>query len=227
MSPDPPRAVFWECGECGLRYVEAPWQAWRGRRCPHCGGPAAAAAVVASSEPEMESAPAPSPASGPRLAVLLDNLRSAYNVGAAFRTADGAGVAHLYLGGMTPAPPHRGIAKTALGAERHVPWSRHPNGVRLAAALQAEGWVLWALEAVPEAVPLGWLLAREVPERLLLVVGNEVAGVDPALLARADAVVSLPMQGFKRSLNVASALAAALYAVRLGVSGACGKAAAA
>ena len=212
MKDELPLGVFRQCTLCGFRFVEAPLQESPAVRCPRCGGHAPVAATVAA--PNSESLTSPSP-TAPQIAILLDNIRSAYNVGAAFRTADGAGVAHLYLGGITPAPPHRGIAKTALGAEQHVAWSSHPNGVRLVRQLRAEGWTVWALEATTHALPLQRLLRASRPSRLLLVAGNEVAGVDPAILAQADAIAALPMEGYKRSLNVASALAAAIYAFRL------------
>ncbi len=212
MKNEPVIGVFRECTACGFRYAEAPLQTPAADRCPRCGGYAGVAAVVRAA---ATANPPPEPPRT-RLAVLLDNIRSAYNVGSAFRTADGAGVEHLYLTGITPAPPHRGISKTALGAERSVSWSHHPNSLRLVADLQAQGWVLWAVETAPAAVPLAKVLKSPLPDRLLLALGNEIAGVDPGLLAMADAVVALPMAGRKRSLNVATALAAVVYGLRLG-----------
>jgi len=206
--------IFWACPVCGFRYVEAPVAGQRGQICPRCGASARVVAQVPALSEEASPLPAPPPPAL-SLAVLLDNIRSAYNVGAAFRAADGAGVSKLYLGGITPKPTHRQVAKTALGAERHVPWEAVPNGPRMAAALQAAGWTVWALEATPRAQWLTAALPTPRPQRLLLVVGNEVAGVDPALLDLADAVVALPMWGYKRSLNVATALTAALYVLRL------------
>ena len=208
-----PIGIFWECRACGFRFVEAPLQSQATtRQCPICGGEAAIAAAVYPQPTNPTAHPSPTPHS--TIALLLDNLRSAYNVGSAFRTADGAGIAHLYLTGITPAPPHRGISKTALGAEHTVPWSKHPNAPQLAARLRAEGWTIWAMEAAPSAIPLRSMLKGKLPKRLLLAFGNEVAGIDPTLLNLADAVVSLPMFGAKESLNVASALAAAVYAIR-------------
>ncbi len=215
-------SIFWECTRptCGFRYVEVPSEgadgpnALQGSVCPRCGAPARQAAVQPLPARESSAARVP-PRPSPTLALLLDNFRSAYNVGAAFRTADAAGVAHIYLAGISPAPPHPAVAKTALGAEQTVPWSQHPNAPRLAARLKQAGWQLWALETHPQAVRLETLLTRPLPPKLLLAFGNEVAGLDPSLIAQADAVVALPMWGFKHSLNVAAAIAASLYVLRL------------
>jgi len=145
-------------------------------------------------------------------AVLLDNLRSAWNVGAIFRIADAAGYGHLYLTGITPTPPHPNVAKVALGAEASVAWSYHPDAVALAQTLRAQGWTLWALEVVPEAEPLP--VGQPVPEEpWAWLIGHEVTGLDPDLLALAHRVWALPMHGRKRSLNAAMAFAAAAYRV--------------
>ncbi len=213
------QSIFWECTQptCGFRYVEViDTVAPRGMTCPRCGAPARQAVIQALPAREIPTPPsARRQPPSPTVALLLDNFRSAYNVGAAFRTGDAAGVVHIYLTGISPPPTHPAVAKTALGAEKAAPWSWHPNAPQLAEALQAKGWRLWVLETVPQAVSLGSLLTQPLPQKLLLAFGNEIAGVDPALLAQADAVVALPMWGYKRSLNVASTIAASLYAVRL------------
>ncbi len=135
----------------------------------------------------------------PPVRAVLDNLRSAWNVGSLFRTADAAGFQHLHLCGITPTPPHEGIAKTALGAEQVVPWSYHPDAVDVLERLRWEGWTLWALETEGEP----WHLDMAVPDTpLAVVVGNERAGIDPHALALCHRVVTLPMRGVKRSLNV-------------------------
>ena len=134
---------------------------------------------------------------------LLDSVRSLFNVGSIFRSADGAGFAHLYLCGFTPTPANPRLAKTALGAERTVPWSHHNNNLDLATQLLAAGATLWALETTPAAVSL--FAVRPPPGPLVLVVGNEVTGVDPGLLALCTQAVAIPMHGHKRSLNVATA----------------------
>ncbi len=102
----------------------------------------------------VEPQPAPQPGSAPRLEVLLDNVRSAWNVGAMFRTADGLGVAKLHLCGITPTPENASVQKTALGAEQSVEWAYSRNGLDAALALKAEGYSLWALEQDERAEPL-------------------------------------------------------------------------
>jgi tRNA G18 (ribose-2'-O)-methylase SpoU len=147
--------------------------------------------------------------------LLLDNWRSLFNVGAAFRTADGAGVRHLYLCGITATPDtQRKLAKTALGAEQAVPWSYHPDAVQLAAALRDEGAQLWVLERADHAQSLFDINCLPAHSSVVLAAGNEVIGVDPGLVAVADQVIQLPMLGSKQSLNVAVALSIATYWLR-------------
>ena len=213
-------AQFWECTrpECGFRFPEvAEAEALPSTRtCPRCGAPLRPVAQTClEGEPPAPRhvpppAPLPTPTPGARLAVL-DNLRSAWNVGSIFRSADGAGWHHVALAGFTPTPEHPGVAKTALGAERRVPWSAHPNAVRLAAALREAGWALWALETGPRSAPLPAVADEAQRLPLALVVGNEQAGIDPGVLALCDRTVALPMRGHKRSLNVAVAFAVAAY----------------
>jgi tRNA G18 (ribose-2'-O)-methylase SpoU len=159
------------------------------------------------------SAPPDLPARNLTLALLVDNVRSTFNVGSIFRCADGAGVAHLYLCGVTPTPAHRKVAKTALGAQESVGWSYHTNAVDLAAQLKATGWQLWALEESPAAESLFAVQPGPADNRLVLVIGNEVTGVDPGVLARCDRTLSIPMRGAKRSLNVAIAFGIAAYSL--------------
>lgn len=149
--------------------------------------------------------------------LYLDNIRSAYNVGAIFRTADGAGVHRIYLGGYTPQPRDRfgrvqsTIAKTSLGACESMPWEPVPTSAAVATlrALQQAHFAIVVLEQTSASVPLNHLSPLE---RVVYVVGNEVDGVAPSLIAVADAVVHLPMYGFKESLNVATATGIMLYA---------------
>jgi len=201
--------VIWECAAagCRLRFPAAAHEAVNGR-CPRCGG---AAAIVRRLAPPAEP-PASSPGLRLPLAALLDNVRSLFNVGSIFRSADGAGLAHLFLCGVTPTPAHPKLAKTALGAEQHLAWSHHRNGVALAETLRASGHVLWALETGGAAVSIFDIEAPPLP--LVLVVGNEVTGVDPDLLALCARCVSIPMAGRKQSLNVATAFGIAAVILR-------------
>lgn len=150
-------------------------------------------------------------------AILLDNIRSTYNVGSILRTADGAGVRYLHLCGITPTPDNPKVAKTALGAEQSVRWTHHRNGVTAARMLRAQGSQLWALEIAPCAVSLFDAVADLPPVPLVLVVGNERIGVDPGILALCEQVVALPMAGVKHSLNVATAFGIAVYTLRYGM----------
>lgn len=145
---------------------------------------------------------------------LLDNVRSALNVGSIFRTAEGLGVHHIYLGGITPTPESPSVRKASLGADRSLSWSHHPNGLYLIGALKKRRYRICVLEHLPTSQALGAApIARKPSSRLLLVVGNEVTGVDPAILELADDLVCIPMSGQKVSLNVGAAFAIAVYSV--------------
>jgi tRNA G18 (ribose-2'-O)-methylase SpoU len=182
--------------------------------CPRCGAPVRAAANEFANQKQLPHFLAPG---GPEVEALLDNIRSMFNVGAMFRTADGAGLRRLHLCGITPPPGNPGVAKTSLGAEQTVAWEYHPNALEAAQALKAQGLRVWALEGTARSQSLFELPDLPGPP-VLLVVGNELSGVDPGLLALCDQVIAIPMQGAKRSLNVAIAFAVATYFLRLGVN---------
>lgn len=150
------------------------------------------------------------------LILVLDNLRSTLNVGSIFRTADGAGVEHIYCGGTTPTPEHPKIRKTSLGAESLTSWSYWPNAVQLVSDFKAAGNLILALETTPHSISL-----FELPSAVLhsvrpviLVMGNEISGIDPGILEIADHVLSIPMAGSKTSLNVAVSAGIALYTLK-------------
>lgn len=141
-------------------------------------------------------------------AVLLDNVRSMYNVGAFFRTADAAAVEKLWLCGISAHPPQRAIAKTALGAERQVTWEHAWDPVPVAERLRGAGYEIAAVETALHSVDLfDW--APRFP--VCLVFGHEVDGVRSELLALADTFVRIPMLGLKHSLNVATAGGVVIY----------------
>ncbi len=141
--------------------------------------------------------------------VLLDNIRSLYNVGSIFRTADGAMVSGLYLCGYTPHPPRREIEKTALGATSTVPWEYNRDPVPVINSLKSRGICICALEHTDRSIPYTSLSPGNFP--LCLVVGNEISGVSPAVLAQADIAIEIPMYGIKQSLNAAVAFGIAVF----------------
>ncbi len=142
------------------------------------------------------------------VAVLLDNVRSLYNVGAFFRTADAVRLERLYLCGITGRPPKRAISKTALGAEERVAWEHAWEPVPLLASLRHRGYEIAAVETGLHAVDLFEWLPR-FP--LCLIFGHEVDGIRPEVSALADTQVRIPMLGTKHSLNVATAGGVVLY----------------
>lgn len=142
------------------------------------------------------------------VSVLLDNVRSLYNVGAFFRTADAAGIEKLYLCGITGQPPKRALTKTALGAEETVAWEHHWEPIPVAASLRERGCEIAAIETTVHAVDLfDW--QPRFPVCVLF--GHEVDGLRPELSALCDTHVRIPMLGTKHSLNVATAGGIVIY----------------
>jgi len=142
------------------------------------------------------------------VAVLLDNVRSMYNVGAFFRTADAAAVEKLYLCGITGHPPKHAISKTALGADETVPWEHAWEPLPVVEKLRAQGYELTAIETTVHAVDLfDW--SPRFP--VCLVFGHEVEGVRPEISSLCDTHVRIPMLGAKHSLNVATAGGVVIY----------------
>jgi tRNA G18 (ribose-2'-O)-methylase SpoU len=141
-------------------------------------------------------------------AVLLDNVRSMYNVGAFFRAADGVGLEKLCLCGITAHPPKKAISKTALGAEETVVWEHDWDALHMMGGLRRSGFQIAAIETRPDAVDLfEWQPRFPV----CVMFGHEVDGLRPELLEMADAHVRIPMLGQKKSLNVATAGGVVLY----------------
>ena len=148
------------------------------------------------------------------VAALLDNIRSAWNVGSILRSADGFGFSHAYLCGITPTADHEAVTKTSLGAEDSVPWSYHKDAVKLVRGLKSEGWRVCSLEDDARAMEITHafgVTSRVQPA--VLIVGNEVTGVDPELLDLCDQIFYIPMRGEKRSFNVAIAFGIAAFAL--------------
>lgn len=157
-----------------------------------------------------------------QLVLIAHNLRSTHNVGSLLRTAEGLGVQRVYLTGYTPYPAlandtrlpheavklHKQIQKTALGAEASLAWTYKPDIQAAIARLKADGFVVAGLEQAANAVLLPEFAP---PERLALIVGREVEGIETEVLAACDVVLEIPMFGKKESFNVVQAAAMALY----------------
>jgi 23S rRNA (guanosine2251-2'-O)-methyltransferase len=157
-----------------------------------------------------------------QIVLIAHNLRSTHNVGSLLRTADGLGVTTVYFTGYTPYPLaagddrlpyiaqklHKQIAKTALGAENSVAWRHESDIFTIMENLKREGFTIAALEQTPHAVPL---TEFKPPDKLAMIVGREVEGIEPEILQAAGLAVVIPMSGKKESYNVAIAAAIALY----------------
>ena len=142
------------------------------------------------------------------VAVLLDNVRSLYNVGAFFRTGDAAGIEKLYLAGITGFPPKKALTKTALGSDERLPWEHALDPIPMIGALRERQYEIAAIETNLHSVDLfDWRPAFPV----CLVFGHEVDGIRLEVLERCDTHVRIPMLGLKHSLNVATAGGVAIY----------------
>ena len=136
--------------------------------------------------------------------VVLDNVRSAQNVGSFFRTGDAFAIEHIALCGITSTPPNREIHKTALGAEESVAWSYHPTTSECIERLRSEDYRILAIEQVEGAVMLDELEV-DTAKKYALVFGNEVEGVDQAVVDMCDGAIEIPQVGTKHSVNVSVA----------------------
>jgi tRNA G18 (ribose-2'-O)-methylase SpoU len=146
------------------------------------------------------------------VAVILDNIRSAYNIGSIFRTSDAAMIEKLYLTGYTPAPPKKEILKTALGATESVEWEYRENAVDVINELRAKKYRIAALELTENSIPHYTVTQKHFP--LALIVGNEITGVSQRLLDECSDALEIPQFGIKQSLNVAVAYGIAVFELR-------------
>ena len=147
------------------------------------------------------------------LVLVLDNIRSAHNVGSAFRTADAFGVDKIYLGGICPVPPSPELRKVALGAEEVIPSEHVDDVVALVTRLQAEGYTVIAVEQTVHSVKLDEF-QREPGRKFALVFGNEVNGVQQEVVDACDYALEIPQQGTKHSLNVSVSIGVILWGIR-------------
>lgn len=141
---------------------------------------------------------------------VLENIRSAYNVGSVFRTADAFLIEAVYLVGYTAFPPHKEIRKTALGAEETVTWKHFRTSEEAIAELRLKGFQIWAAEQTSESKLLHKFLP-EADKGIAIVFGNEVSGVESSTLALCDGCLEIPQLGMKHSLNIATAAGVVLW----------------
>lgn len=145
------------------------------------------------------------------IVVIAHNIRSLWNVGSFFRTADCFGVEKLYLTGYTATPPRREISKTALGAEDWIKWEYADDPKFIIKKLKIKNYKIVALELTEDAKELK---DYQPSEKICLILGHEVTGVPEELLELADDIVQIPLIGKKESLNVSVALGIALYGLQ-------------
>ena len=195
--------IFYECEnpDCRLRFPGYEgYPRWN--HCPVCRSNTHVVAVVQGTDEQSNQV------NYPRkwlVDALLDNIRSSWNVGSIFRSADGTGIHKIYLCGISPTPEDPKVRKTALGAEENIPWEHSKNGVETAIILKSRGCKLWVLESIAKAVPLFQIELPANNSPVVLIFGNEVSGVDPDIIDLCDQVISIPMVGKKSSYNVATA----------------------
>jgi len=146
------------------------------------------------------------------LYVLLDNIRSSYNVGSIFRTSDGAMIKKLLLCGYTPHPPKKEILKTALGSHESVAWEYHKNPIEIINDLKKKGIKICCLEHTNKSIQYTDVASNSFP--LCMIVGNEVSGVSQELIDLCDFSIEIPQFGIKQSLNVAVAYGVAVFELR-------------
>ncbi|MFH0734595.1 MAG: RNA methyltransferase [bacterium] len=144
--------------------------------------------------------------------VLLDSIRSGYNVGSVFRTSDAAMIEKLLLGGYTPAPPNKEILKTSLGSTESVDWEYIENPIETISDLKTKGFTICALEISENSTPYYNIKYSDFP--ICLIVGNEITGVKQELLDLCDISLEIPQYGIKHSLNAAVAYGISVFELR-------------
>lgn len=143
---------------------------------------------------------------------VLENVRSAYNVGSVFRTSDAFLLQAIYITGYTARPPHKEIKKTALGAEETVEWKYFSDAAAAISDLKQEGYKVYAVEQVKDS----WSLENidfESDEKIAVIFGNEVTGVEQATILSCDGCIEIPQLGMKHSLNIATAAGVVLWEI--------------
>jgi tRNA G18 (ribose-2'-O)-methylase SpoU len=142
--------------------------------------------------------------------VVLENIRSAYNVGSVFRTSDAFLIQSIYIIGYSAKPPHKEIKKTALGAEDTVNWKYFKTSAEAIDTLRSEGFSVFAVEQT-EGSTLLHSIQMEPKDKIAVVFGNEVTGVEQSTIALCDGCIEIPQLGMKHSLNIATAAGVVLW----------------
>lgn len=144
------------------------------------------------------------------IVVVLNNIRSMHNVGSVFRTADAFLLQGIYLCGYTPQPPHRDINKSALGATETVEWKYYQQTTEAVQQLKENGYKVYAIEQVEKSIMLDDFFVNDI-EKIAVVFGNEVTGVEEEVLKLCDASIEIPQLGMKHSLNISVAVGIVLW----------------
>jgi len=142
--------------------------------------------------------------------VLLENIRSAYNVGSVFRTADAFLLESIYICGYTAHPPHKEVRKTALGAEETMNWKYFPTASEAIGDLRKAGYRIYSVEQTLNSQPLQQVRFNK-NEKLAVVFGNEVKGVEQTTIGLTDGCIEIPQLGMKHSLNIATAVGVVIW----------------
>lgn len=143
---------------------------------------------------------------------VLENIRSAYNVGSVFRTADAFLLQAIYITGYTCTPPHKEIKKTALGAEDTVEWNHFANATEAIKSLKENGYTVYAIEQALNSQKLQTLKISS-HEKIAVIFGNEVTGVEQDTILQCDGCIEIPQWGMKHSLNIATAAGVVLWEI--------------
>ena len=143
---------------------------------------------------------------------ILENIRSAYNVGSVFRTADAFLLEAVYLTGYTAKPPHKEIRKTALGAEDSVVWTHFERATDAIESLHEQGYQVYGIEQVSNSISLENFTSAPT-DKIAVIFGNEVTGVELSTLQHCDGCIEIPQLGMKHSLNVATAAGVVLWEI--------------
>lgn len=143
---------------------------------------------------------------------VLENIRSAYNVGSVFRTADAFLLEGIYLTGYTCVPPHKEIKKTALGAEESVEWKHFDTATNAIAELKSLGYSVYAVEQATSSLSLE-KMSFAPAEKIAVIFGNEVSGVEHDTILACDGCIEIPQLGMKHSLNIATAAGVVLWEI--------------